>query len=166
MAWTIYQRPRYSRLRRIILINFPPPSEMIAVILTNIGLEAKYTHIFLSEETKKISKLFFTALITPKKRYNLHGRCNTKGSPKTKAASPQTSSPFLSNVSAKWNEIFVFSLLLLNVLITHLGTAQTHSRFTSSRILNQFKAEPLWQMFWSYTDIGWSLVSPLHIHIR
>lgn len=121
---------------------------MIAVILTNIGLEAKYTHIFLSEEAKKISKLFFTALITPKKRYNLFFMEDAilKEAPKPKQHLHKPP-PHFSAMSVQNGVKYLFSLLLLNVLITHLGTAQTHSRFTSSRILNQFKAEPLWQMF-------------------
>lgn len=168
MAWSIYQRPGYSRLRRIILIHFPPPSEVTARFLTNTGLEAKYPHFFLSERAKKISKLFFTALIIPKKRYHLFfmEAAIQREVPKPKHHPHKPPPHFSAMPVQNWCEIFMSSLLLLNVLITHLGPAQTHPKFTSSEILNHLKAEPFWQIFWSYTDSGWSLVSLLHIHSR
>lgn len=68
MAWPIYQWPRYSRLITIILIWFSPLSEVAVMIMNNTVSKAKYLYLFLPEEAKKTSTLFFTALIIPKKR--------------------------------------------------------------------------------------------------
>lgn len=168
MAWTIHQRPRYSRLRRIVLIHIPPPSQVIAVILTNTELEKKILTFSYQKGQRKFPSYFLLLWLYPGKDTTYSSwKMQYKRKSQNQSCIPTNLLPMSQQCQCTIGvKNLCFPCLLLNMLITHLGPAQTHLRFTLFKILNHFKAEPFWQIFWNCTDTGWSLACLLHIHIR